>query len=293
MVSMILNNRQFAKILIIGLLPCLNALFWLSFISNGLLAMYSMHSICMIFIPTICYGFKFLTNNLSDAIEYGKSFDIIKCICVSFFTSIFGTTSLFLLVEVSKIIPRFNFLKIEEIKDGLLKEGIIKNSINDPCFFMWFSSIYFSIVNPIIEELFWRSFVYKELIASLRFRNELKIRSSFTINGIADNYSDFLMVKNQSNHLIENYWDIENGQINYKANAELVNIICSVLYSLYHFFVIIHFTSIGFSALSTVLLAIAGRLLLYVSKKFGIIYSVYIHIGMDISIVLFLLLFLK
>ncbi|OII75360.1 uncharacterized protein cubi_01881 [Cryptosporidium ubiquitum] len=287
------KNIQFIKILIVGILPCLNALFWLGFISNGLFAMYSMHFICMILVPTFCYGFKFLRSNLSDVIEYGKNFDIMKCIYICFFTSASGTACLFLLLEVSKIIPAFDLLKIEGIRDGLIKEGIIKDPKDGLSFFIWFSSIYFSIVNPIIEELFWRSFVYKELTMSLRIQNESNLRSNYIINEIRDNYSDFLMARDHSNYLIEKCQDIESGQINYKENTELASIISSALYSLYHFFVLIHFTSITFSALSTVSLAIAGRMLLYVSRKLDIIYSIYIHIGMDISIVLFLMLSLK
>lgn len=292
MISFIFKNKQFVKIVIIALLPCLNALFWLFFISNGWLAMYSMHFICMFFIPTFFYGLQYLTSNLSDAREYGKNFDILKCICVCIFTSFFGTTCLFLVSELSKIIPTFDLLNIEEIKNGLLKEGIVKDPTNKIGFSTWFSSIYFSIVNPIIEELFWRSFVYKELIISLRVRNETNPQSRFNINEIGAHYSDFLIARDHSSNLFESY-DVESGQIGYKVNTELASIICSVLYSLYHFFVLIRFSSIHCSILSTISLAIIGRALLYVNRKFHTIYSVYIHIGMDISIVIFLILSLK
>ncbi|KAK9172578.1 CAAX amino terminal protease [Cryptosporidium meleagridis] len=291
-ISFIFKNKQFVKIVIIALLPCVNALYWLFYISNGWLAMYSMHFICMLLIPTFCYGLKYLTSNLNDALEYGKNFEILKCIYISIFISVFGTTCLFLVLELSKIIPIFNLLNIEEIKDGLLKEGIIKDSANNIGFSTWFSSIYFSIVNPIIEELFWRSFVYKKLIISLGVRNEANPRSRFNINEIEAHYSDSLIAKNHRSSLFESY-DIESGQIGYEANTELASIICSVLYSLYHFFVLIRFSSIHCSILSTISLAIIGRALLYVNRKFHTIYSIYIHIGLDISIVTFLILSLK
>ncbi|KAH8583977.1 CAAX protease self-immunity [Cryptosporidium sp. chipmunk genotype I] len=289
---MIFINRQFVKIVVIGLLPCLNALFWLGFVSDGWLAMYSMHFICMFFIPTFCYGLQYLTSNLSDAIEYGKTFDILKCICVCLFTSFFGTSCLFLLLKISKIIPTFDFFNIEEIKVGLIREGIIKYPTNRIGFFVWFSSVYFSIVNPIIEELFWRSFVYKELIISL-VRNEISLQSSFNINDFGVHYSDSLIERDRNSYLFESCQDIESGQTSYKSNTGFVSIICSVLYSIYHFFVLIYFSSIQFSILSTVSLAIIGWILIHVSRKLHITYSIYIHIGMDISIVIFLLLSLK
>lgn len=252
--------------------------------------MYSMHFICMLVIPTFLYGLDYLTSNIRDAVEYMKSFDLSKCIYVSLFTSVVGTLSLFLILEISRVNQVLNLLKAEEIKKGLLKEGIINGSVHSHTLCIWFSRVYFSIVNPIVEELFWRSFVYKELIVSLGVRNEVSILSRNTFNEIGDNYMDYFLDKKHSNCLIEKHNDAESGQDNYKATIEFIGVICSVLYSSYHFFVLIHFSSLYFSTLSTIFLAIAGRILLHVSIKFHMVYSVYIHIGMDISIILFSLL---
>lgn len=290
MISTISNRRQFTKIVLVGLLPCLNALIWLSLFSNGWAAMYSMHLICMLIIPTFVYGLNYITSNTRDAMEYMKSFDIVKCIYIALSTSAIGTISLYLLLELQKVSPILNLLNAGEIRKGLLKEGIIKDSVHGLGLFVWFSRVYFSLVNPIVEELFWRSFVYKELIVSLGVGSEASLQSRCTFGEIGDNYTDSFLEREHKSCLIEKHIDVESGQKNYKATTELMSIICSVLYSSYHFFVLIHFSSLYFSALSTIFLAIAGRILLYVSRKFHIVCSVYIHIGMDISVILFSLL---
>ncbi|KAJ1608847.1 transmembrane domain-containing protein [Cryptosporidium canis] len=289
MIPTIYSNKPLARIVIVGLLPCLNALFWLSFVSNGWIAMYSMHFICMLIFPIFVYGIRYISNNIRDTVEYMKSFDLAMCIYVALFTSAIGTLSLLLLLEISKANPTLNLIKIEDIKEGLYKQGIIKDPTHGLGLFALFSGIYFSLVNPVIEELFWRSFLYKELFTSLGYRGETHLEHGCVLNEIGDNYMDFLLIREQSIHIFDKYSDVESGQKNI-VGIGLIDITCSVLYSLYHFFVLIHFFSLSFSTLSTISLAIAGWVLLYISKRFHIMYSIYIHIGMDLSIILFSLL---
>ena len=61
--------------------------------------------------------------------------------------------------------------------------------------------------------------------------------------------------------------------------------IISLEFSIYHFFVIKYFTSYGKAAFLTIILAIGGRILLYIKEKFGLLVVSLTHLGADWGII--------
>ncbi|KAH8740065.1 hypothetical protein FG386_000892 [Cryptosporidium ryanae] len=273
-----MNNRknEFMKLILVGLLPSLNAIIWMHVFSKGWFAMYSMHVICMMIIPTFLYGPYFKSRMFSFFIEIKTNINLLKLACIGFLTSTVGL----LTVAILKPLKNVQFFEtiIGNIKSGLTLQGIIQLDRTKMSLFTIISFVYLCVVNPVIEELFWRFFIAKELIRE-NSEYERIVQSQEEQNSYC-NLNDFIDLR-----------EIESGTIHKNIkNKEFRKIISSLLYSSYHFFVFSSIITNTLAILGAILLVFVGRFLLYVYEKYNITHSIYIHIGLDIIAVISLFL---
>ncbi|KAF7457322.1 CAAX protease self-immunity family protein [Cryptosporidium felis] len=286
---MVLYNKQLTNIILIGLLPCINTIFWLDFISNGWAAMYCMHLICMLLVPIACYGFGPLTVISKTFFDSKDHFSpsILFLIIVS--TAILGTSTLFIFLQLSKMSLLFGVIDIEKIKTALCNQKIIENS-NDLNFFTKFSIVYFSIINPLVEEVFWRLFIFSKLVDLNNYASTSTENNRYPHYELENEFAEFGFGRDHTRCFLENSGDRNKQNSALKGNKYFESIFCSLLYSSYHFFVLIKITSTIFSLLGTLLIALIGKILLSIKERYSILYSIYVHIGVDISVVMFVLL---
>ncbi|OII78135.1 hypothetical protein cand_035620 [Cryptosporidium andersoni] len=258
-----------SKLLVIGISPTLCVFLCMSIFSNGWLAMYSMHWICMMIFPCLYTG-NFYINEKYVKLKLEKMDLCIYIGCISFIFVF--STFIFYLFSFGPLLW-FDILNIRNIKEKLRFQNIISKEGEFPAFSI-FSCIYFLILNPFIEEIFWRSFLQNEIescIQTFNYRNEL-IHSEVNLLSSNNKESTFKYIS-------------VNRLCLMKFN-EITSIITSILYSLYHYIVFSNIISVKFAILSCILLVLVGRLLIYVIIEFGIIKAICIHIGIDLSVVL-------
>ncbi|KAL7069036.1 hypothetical protein ACR3K2_05690 [Cryptosporidium serpentis] len=257
------------KLFVIGISPTLCVFLCMSIFSSGWLAMYTMHWICMMILPCLYTG-NFYINEKYVKLKLEKMDLCIYIGCI-FFIFVFFTFT-FYLFSFGPLLW-LDILNIRNIKEKLRFQNIISKEGKFPAFSI-FSCIYFFILNPFIEEIFWRSFLQYEIescIQTFNYRNEL-IHSKVNLLSSNDKESKFQY--------------ISMNRLSLMKFDEITSIITSILYSLYHYIVFSNIISVKFAILSCTLLILVGRFLIYVIIKFGIIKAICIHIGIDISVVL-------
>ncbi|KAK6588903.1 hypothetical protein RS030_2261 [Cryptosporidium xiaoi] len=263
------------KVLLVGLLPSLNAIIWMHILSKGWVAMYSMHTICMIIIPTILYGSYFKSRISVFFSEIRTNISLLKLLCITLLISVLGL----LAASFLKLFLNFQFLEeiVKTAKNGLIYQGIIDFDRRKANLYTITSFVYFCTVNPVIEELFWRFFIANELICGSNGHERMSYEQGEQKDCF--NPGDFMDLSEVENGIV--YQNIEN--------KEPKRIFSSLLYSLYHYFVVSSITTNTLALLGTISLVFIGRFLIYVYERHSIIYSIYIHIGLDIAVVIYLL----
>jgi len=269
----------------IALSPLAFMLLFVTFLRNVFLAMFAMHGISMTLSPILYITF------VSHDWSYYKGFLVaqtkrwrhqIWAVPVVFIVSasmIFGG---YILIRCDGPLGICIPLQLNCFTEGMALPTVV----------LVLLGTYFCLVNPILEESFWRVFLYRELGTVLFLANgdfahgeqrsiwdyiggccppEERRRPIFFFHRYSSSRED-------SPPSIVDTTDVRLTEIGYLT--------LSLLYASYHFVVVFHLMGLVWAILGVSFLALLGRLWIFArnDERFGILTAIASHMGVDVGV---------
>ncbi|CEM22013.1 unnamed protein product [Vitrella brassicaformis CCMP3155] len=180
---------------------------------------------------------------------------------------------------------------------NIIQEGFNYSETN-----AWLVGMYFTIVNPVFEEFFWRLVLYRELGGRLFALDEGEFLPLRDRVATAESPSPRQPVGNAAADGVAidvsptSHRDVEGGATCHDSAgtfhdvrlSEVGKMVVSMFYGTYHVVVVYHLVNTLYAALAFVFLTMFGRLLIICrnTKSLGILTATAAHSGLDLGVVL-------
>jgi len=265
-----MSNFGLIRIVCVGLLPAATVALSMFVGHNIFVAMFVMHWTAMILAPLALVYFlhgKYEIQWYLDYIRQQQFFSDWR-LCVPLFLLGVIITVLGYMVDSCRTMS-WHFC-VGQVDDNLAKYGFedASKALIIAC------AVYFPLVNPLIEELFWRVFMDREYTVSVGL-------------------SSIETVEDESSHLVESGECPQNDIKSTKSDSIPISIklLFSSLYSSYHTMVVgVFLGGIQFGILAFFCIAALGYVFQYIfsvsDPKRGFFRAVAFHAGIDAGVVI-------
>eukprot|EP00920_Eleutheroschizon_duboscqi_P014074 GHVT01032875.1.p1 GENE.GHVT01032875.1~~GHVT01032875.1.p1 ORF type:complete len:370 (+),score=8.66 GHVT01032875.1:208-1317(+) len=298
---------------LIGLSPLLTMVIFISGIHNVFAAMLVMHWLCMITIPLL-----YLFFSPAPSLKYYVAFwnaqkdhiqRQLRWAIPSFFVAVVFVFSCYLLMKCNS----WNSSFCPSMKQKALEEGFRIPELRLVAF-----GIYFAVVNPIVEEFFWRVFLFRELGGHFFLLNSSKSdskclplpgdnpplhpRETTTLLDAADNLRNFGIAatttvpqtnqggEEQPSLLTHSSLGVgtfpkEVSTFDDLHISALGQVVMSMMYASYHVVVLKHLLGGVYAFIVFWVLTFVGVVFIFArnSLSLGIISAVFMHGGVDLG----------
>lgn len=269
---------------VIGLCPLCIMLVFITGLSNVYIAMVSMHFLAMLLSPAI-----YITFMARDWVYYKRFLQYLTFV----WKSQIGIGMLALVGTAAGMIIGYSFVKCRGVL-GLcfpMHNNAMNEGMNGPLGELIFFGIYFCIINPPVEEFFWRIFLYREL-GGLLFVNQAVSTIECPdvelgqLNCMHNHAQTAVQTTGPSTLFlyVPKEGELKPAVMDVKVN-ELGLWLLSMFYASYHFVVVYHLVGLLPAALSFTGLTVLGRTWMFCRnyQKLGTTTAILSHVGVDIG----------
>lgn len=266
------NAWVLARISLIGLLPLLTVALSVFVLRNLFLAMFLMHWVGMA-IPALVYlWWTGGPERVRWYIRFVRSQEFVGLLRSSMLLFILGSG----FTIVGYILSSCK-MAVWMACVGKVNEHIAEYGFHDaPMWLLVSAAIYFPVVNPLVEELFWRVFMLKELSGSQRGTDDID-----PIHSEVDH-----LITTQSQDRIP---EARGGKVAFCASWK-IRLWISILYASYHTLVIgVFLGGLTYGILSLFLVSLLGLAFVHIFMVFpaneSFYRAVFLHVGVDAGVV--------